>query len=75
MRRILASVDLRNSIRSSSASVRLRTLPHLRGLAGNLRCHQASSQLFSVGAVIQASPAPRNAGQPYGHAAEARSQG
>src|SRR6266849_5208239 len=58
----VASVDLRNSIRSSSASSRLRTLPHLRGLAGNLRSHQASRKLFSVGPVIHlASPAPRNA--------------
>ena len=45
------SVDLRKSIRSSSASARLRTLPHLGGLAGNLRSHQASRKLFSVGAV------------------------
>src|SRR5216684_8401633 len=58
----VACVDLRNSIRSSSASARLRTLPHLRGLPGNLRSHQASRKLFSVGPVIHlASPAPRNA--------------
>jgi len=52
----------RNSIRSSSPSARLSALPHLRGLAGNLRSHQASRKLFSVGPVIHlGSPAPRNA--------------